>query len=131
RTLSERARKAGRRQPRGDLTRRGWRARAEPENPGTPGRRASLTSRCGRARAPIVGPHYAASKAGLHGLTHHLRPAWRDGVTVNAIAPALRSPAVALDAVDLFVEDPPAPNQRSSLVSRHAPESASHRLAPP
>ena len=38
----------------------------------------------------IVGPHYAASKAGLHGLTHFLAArAARDGVTVNAIAPAL------------------------------------------
>jgi 3-oxoacyl-[acyl-carrier protein] reductase len=38
----------------------------------------------------IVGPHYAASKSGLHGLTHFLagRTA-RDGVTVNTIAPAL------------------------------------------
>ena len=38
----------------------------------------------------IVGPHYAASKAGLHGLTHFL--AMRvagEGVTGNAIAPAL------------------------------------------
>ena len=38
----------------------------------------------------IVGPHYAASKAGLHGLSHY--PASRSassGVTVNAIAPAL------------------------------------------
>jgi 3-oxoacyl-[acyl-carrier protein] reductase len=38
----------------------------------------------------IVGPHYAASKSGLHGLTHflasRLAPA---GVTVNALAPAL------------------------------------------
>ena len=38
----------------------------------------------------IVGPHYAASKAGLHGLTHFLAArVARDGVTVNAIAPAL------------------------------------------
>ena len=38
----------------------------------------------------IVGPHYAASKAGLHGLTHF--PASRlaaSGITVNALAPAL------------------------------------------
>jgi 3-oxoacyl-[acyl-carrier protein] reductase len=38
----------------------------------------------------IVGPHYAASKSGLHGLTHFLAArVARDGVTVNAIAPAL------------------------------------------
>ena len=38
----------------------------------------------------VVGPHYAASKAGLHGLMHHLAPrvAGR-GVTVNTLAPAL------------------------------------------
>ncbi|MGA3127687.1 MAG: 3-oxoacyl-ACP reductase family protein [Candidatus Korobacteraceae bacterium] len=37
-----------------------------------------------------VGPHYAASKAGMIGLTHSCA-AWlvREGVTVNAIAPAL------------------------------------------
>jgi 3-oxoacyl-[acyl-carrier protein] reductase len=38
----------------------------------------------------IVGPHYAASKAGLNGLTHFLATRVAgEGVTVNAIAPAL------------------------------------------
>jgi 3-oxoacyl-[acyl-carrier protein] reductase len=38
----------------------------------------------------IIGPHYAASKSGLHGLTHYLASrAAPDGVTVNALAPAL------------------------------------------
>jgi 3-oxoacyl-[acyl-carrier protein] reductase len=38
----------------------------------------------------IIGPHYAASKAGIHGLTHGYA-AWlaREGITVNVIAPAL------------------------------------------
>jgi 3-oxoacyl-[acyl-carrier protein] reductase len=38
----------------------------------------------------VVGPHYAASKAGLHGLMHHIAPRVAgQGVTVNTIAPAL------------------------------------------
>src|SRR5215475_6821897 len=38
----------------------------------------------------LVGPHYAASKAGLHGLTHSMAAQYaKSGVTVNAIAPAL------------------------------------------
>ncbi len=38
----------------------------------------------------VVGPHYAASKSGLHGLTHFLASRTAgEGVTVNAIAPAL------------------------------------------
>lgn len=38
----------------------------------------------------VVGPHYAASKAGLHGLTHaYASLLAKEGVTVNAIAPAL------------------------------------------
>jgi 3-oxoacyl-[acyl-carrier protein] reductase len=38
----------------------------------------------------VVGPHYAASKAGILGLTHsYSRLLAGDGITVNAIAPAL------------------------------------------
>jgi 3-oxoacyl-[acyl-carrier protein] reductase len=38
----------------------------------------------------IVGPHYAASKAGMLGLTHfYAQRLAREGITVNAIAPAL------------------------------------------
>jgi 3-oxoacyl-[acyl-carrier protein] reductase len=38
----------------------------------------------------VVGPHYAASKAGILGLTHSLASSLaRDGITANAIAPAL------------------------------------------
>jgi 3-oxoacyl-[acyl-carrier protein] reductase len=38
----------------------------------------------------VVGPHYASSKAALHGLVRYLAPRVADeGVTVNAIAPAL------------------------------------------
>jgi 3-oxoacyl-[acyl-carrier protein] reductase len=38
----------------------------------------------------IVGPHYAASKAGMIGLTHFYASSLaKEGITVNAIAPAL------------------------------------------
>jgi 3-oxoacyl-[acyl-carrier protein] reductase len=38
----------------------------------------------------VVGPHYAASKAGIHGLTHSYAALLaQEGITVNAIAPAL------------------------------------------
>ncbi len=38
----------------------------------------------------VVGPHYAASKAGIHGLTHsYANLLAKEGITVNAIAPAL------------------------------------------
>ena len=38
----------------------------------------------------IVGPHYAASKAGMIGMTHfYAQLLVKEGITVNAIAPAL------------------------------------------
>lgn len=38
----------------------------------------------------VVGPHYAASKAGIIGLTHYYAQRLaKEGITVNAIAPAL------------------------------------------
>ena len=52
--------------------------------------RILFTSSVAARTGGIVGPHYAASKAGLNGLTHHLAArVAADGVTVNAIAPAL------------------------------------------
>lgn len=54
--------------------------------------RVLFTSSIAAITGGIVGPHYAASKAGLHGLTHFLAArVAADGVTVNAIAPALVS----------------------------------------
>ena len=38
----------------------------------------------------VVGPHYAASKAGVLGLTHgYATVLAKEGITVNAVAPAL------------------------------------------
>ena len=61
-----------------------------------PGMRAA---RCGRIinlssiaaqTGGVIGPHYAASKAGIHGLTHSYASLLaKEGITVNAIAPAL------------------------------------------
>jgi 3-oxoacyl-[acyl-carrier protein] reductase len=49
----------------------------------------------------IIGPHYAASKAGLHGLTHYFASrVAADGVTVNAIAPAV------IDDTGMVLGDP-------------------------
>jgi 3-oxoacyl-[acyl-carrier protein] reductase len=53
----------------------------------------------------IVGPHYAASKAALHGLAHSLSQfASGHGVTVNVVAPALI-------ATDMMPADPEALEQ--------------------
>jgi len=56
----------------------------------------------------VVGPHYAASKAGLHGLTYFLAARCaRDGVTVNGVAPALiETPMLPGDASDLAARIP-------------------------
>lgn len=49
----------------------------------------------------ILGPHYASSKAGLHGLTHFVASrVAADGVTVNTIAPAL------IQDTDMLPADP-------------------------
>ena len=53
----------------------------------------------------VVGPDYAASKAGLHGLVHFLaRRCATDEVTVNALAPAL-------------IDTPMLPGEASSLAA--------------
>ena len=52
------------------------------------GRIVNIASRAGRTYIPFAGTDYAASKAGLLGLTRHLAGTYaRDGITVNAIAP--------------------------------------------
>jgi 3-oxoacyl-[acyl-carrier protein] reductase len=57
----------------------------------------------------VVGAHYAASKAGLHGLMHHLAArVAADGVTVNALAPALVGDTGMFPA-DPETADPPVP----------------------
>jgi 3-oxoacyl-[acyl-carrier protein] reductase len=57
----------------------------------------------------VVGPHYAASKAGLIGLTHsYASMLAKEGITVNAIAPALI-------ATDMVAGNPNASTQRIPL----------------
>jgi len=57
----------------------------------------------------VIGPHYAASKAGLIGLTHSYASLLaKEGITVNAIAPALI-------ATDMVAGNPNASTQRIPL----------------
>src|ERR1019366_2610167 len=61
----------------GGMRKRGW-------------RRIITISSVAAQTGGAVGPHYAASKAGMIGLTHSCALNYvRDGITVNAIAPAL------------------------------------------
>jgi 3-oxoacyl-[acyl-carrier protein] reductase len=58
----------------------------------------------------IVGPHYAASKAGLHGLAHSLSQMGAPhGVTVNVVAPALVE-------TDMLPNDPDSQARLSSRI---------------
>jgi len=51
--------------------------------------RVLLVSSVAGLTGGVIGPHYAASKAGLHGLVHFYAPRVAPhGVTVNAVAPA-------------------------------------------
>jgi len=57
----------------------------------------------------VVGAHYAASKAGLHGLMHYLAPRIAaEGVTINCLAPALVG-ATKMFPADLETGTPPIP----------------------
>jgi 3-oxoacyl-[acyl-carrier protein] reductase len=71
--------------------------------------RVLFMSSVGALRGSVLGPHYAASKAGLLGLTHdfaaRLAPA---GVTVNALAPGLvADTAMVRSSPELMRRPPP------------------------
>lgn len=62
-----------------------------------------------------VGPHYAASKAGMHGLTHGYAAALvKEGITVNSVAPAVVKTDMMTD--DLGVTAPHSPMGRFGTV---------------
>ena len=70
----------------------------------------------------VVGPHYAASKAGLIGLTHFFASRLgRDGITVNAIAPALVRTEMLIQDLKVSAEHIPvgrfgAPTEVASIM---------------
>ena len=62
-----------------------------------------------------VGPHYAASKAGMHGLTHGYAAALvKEGVTVNSVAPAIID--TDMTTQDLRAATPNTPMERFGTV---------------
>ena len=63
------------------------------------GRIVNIASQAGRTRTDIAGAHYAASKAGMMGLTRVLATEnGRDGITANAIAPGRIESAMVAEA---------------------------------
>ncbi|WPB55397.1 SDR family NAD(P)-dependent oxidoreductase [Xylophilus sp. GOD-11R] len=63
------------------------------------GRIVNIASQAGRTRTDIAGAHYAASKAGMLGLTRVLATeGGRDGITANAIAPGRIETPMAAEA---------------------------------
>ncbi|MFI0424992.1 SDR family NAD(P)-dependent oxidoreductase [Spongiactinospora sp. 9N601] len=63
--------------------------------------RVLFTSSLAAFTGGVVGPHYAAAKAGLHGLAHHLAArVAAAGVTVNVLAPALIEDTRMLPSAD-------------------------------
>ena len=62
-----------------------------------------------------VGPHYAASKAGMHGLTHGYAAALvKEGITVNSVAPAIID--TDMTTQDLRAATPNNPMERFGTV---------------
>ena len=73
----------------------------------------------------VIGPHYAASKAGMLGMTrYYARHLAREGITVNAIAPALIETEMVTSNPNASPEpDPDRPvrrRRRSRIGRRHA-----------
>jgi 3-oxoacyl-[acyl-carrier protein] reductase len=70
--------------------------------------RVLFMSSVGGLRGSALGPHYAASKAGLLGLTHDLATRLAPhGITVNALAPALVADTAMVAASPELTRQPP------------------------
>jgi NAD(P)-dependent dehydrogenase (short-subunit alcohol dehydrogenase family) len=78
-----------------------------------------------RSNLHCLGPHYAASKAGLFGLTHSYAALLaKEGVTANAIAPALIS-------TDMITSNPNASPDRLPVGFFGSPRGNRPRRRPP